>query len=139
MGKSTVITWRGMMTKLMLAVYEAEGASRGRADGWEMNAMVVDVCSCLRLSRWGDTHNWMDVGHAVPRGSKITSQDRTEGSFRVVLQASIVLRILLRSLLHHPSLSYFNTNLLTAKYERSVVLHRQDQLGRIQNHLGWRS
>jgi hypothetical protein len=63
-GKSTVVTWRGsellfysglrdgglmrrwvVMTKLMLAVYEAEGASRGRADGWEMNAMVVDVSS----------------------------------------------------------------------------------------------
>lgn len=60
--KTSVITWRGsecarvarmteadsgtaVMTKLMLAVYEVEGASRGRADGWEMNAMVIDVRS----------------------------------------------------------------------------------------------
>ncbi|KAL8276920.1 hypothetical protein RQP46_010648 [Phenoliferia psychrophenolica] len=42
LGKINVITWRGMMTKLMLAVYEVEGASRGRADGWELNAMIVD-------------------------------------------------------------------------------------------------
>lgn len=32
------------MTKLMLAVYEAENAAMGRrVDGWEMNAMVLDV------------------------------------------------------------------------------------------------
>lgn len=49
LGKINVITWRGMMTKLMLAVYEVEGASRGRADGWELNAMVVDVSPCLHL------------------------------------------------------------------------------------------
>ncbi|GAA5952093.1 hypothetical protein JCM21900_006248 [Sporobolomyces salmonicolor] len=51
LGKISVITWRGMMTKLMLAVYETESASRGaRADGWEMNAMVVDGCLYLEES-----------------------------------------------------------------------------------------
>lgn len=44
LGKISVITWRGMLTKLMLAVYEADNVANGRrADGWEMNAMVVDV------------------------------------------------------------------------------------------------
>ncbi|GAA6015653.1 hypothetical protein JCM11491_007185 [Sporobolomyces phaffii] len=51
LGKIAVITWRGMMTKLMLAVYETENASRGmRADGWEMNAMLVDGCLYLEES-----------------------------------------------------------------------------------------
>lgn len=44
LSKTHVITWRGMMSKLLLAVYEAEGVSRGnRSEGWEMNAMVIDV------------------------------------------------------------------------------------------------
>jgi len=44
LGKISVITWRGMMTKLMLAVYEVDNVATGRrGDGWEMNAMVVDV------------------------------------------------------------------------------------------------
>lgn len=48
LSKVSVITWRGMMTKLMLAVYEAENAAKGRrVDGWEMNAMVLDV-RCAR-------------------------------------------------------------------------------------------
>ncbi|GAA5991864.1 hypothetical protein JCM5350_002731 [Sporobolomyces pararoseus] len=51
LGKIAVITWRGMMTKLMLAVYEVENASRGmRADGWEMNAMLIDGCLYLEES-----------------------------------------------------------------------------------------
>ncbi|GAA5884751.1 hypothetical protein JCM16303_005259 [Sporobolomyces ruberrimus] len=51
LGKIAVITWRGMITKLMLAVYETENASRGmRADGWEMNAMLVDGCLYLEES-----------------------------------------------------------------------------------------
>lgn len=43
--RANVITWRGMMSKLLLAVYEVESASNrgGRADGWEMNGMVIDV------------------------------------------------------------------------------------------------
>ncbi|KAK4335761.1 Decapping nuclease, partial [Rhodotorula toruloides] len=49
--KVSVITWRGMMTKLMLAVYEAENAAMGRrVDGWEMNAMVLDGCLYLEES-----------------------------------------------------------------------------------------
>lgn len=44
LSKIKLITWRGMMTKLLLAVYEAESASSsGRAEGWQMNAMMVDV------------------------------------------------------------------------------------------------
>ncbi|GAA5843549.1 hypothetical protein JCM5353_005452 [Sporobolomyces roseus] len=51
LGKIAVITWRGMMTKLMLAVYEMEDFSRGmRADGWEMNAMLIDGCLYLEES-----------------------------------------------------------------------------------------
>ncbi|GAA5948851.1 hypothetical protein JCM3765_003926 [Sporobolomyces pararoseus] len=51
LGKIAVITWRGMMTKLMLAVYEMENASKGmRADGWEMNAMLIDGCLYLEES-----------------------------------------------------------------------------------------
>ncbi|GAA5926765.1 uncharacterized protein JCM15063_000364 [Sporobolomyces koalae] len=51
LGKVAVITWRGMMTKLMLAMYEAESASKGmRADGWEMNAMLIDGCLYLEES-----------------------------------------------------------------------------------------
>jgi len=50
LGKIAVITWRGMMTKLMLAVYEMENVSRGmRADGWEMNAMLIDVSSSFSV------------------------------------------------------------------------------------------
>ncbi|GAA6061531.1 hypothetical protein JCM10212_004521 [Sporobolomyces blumeae] len=55
LDKVAVITWRGMMTKLMLAVYEAEaaasraGASQ-RAEGWEMNAMLVEGCLYLEES-----------------------------------------------------------------------------------------
>jgi len=48
------------MTKLMLAVYEMENVSRGmRADGWEMNAMLIDVSSslsALRLRITPDVH-----------------------------------------------------------------------------------
>lgn len=48
--KNNVYTWRGMMTKLLLAVYEVESAANrgggGRAEGWEMNAMVLDVSQC---------------------------------------------------------------------------------------------
>ncbi|BGP33246.1 decapping endonuclease targeting mRNA [Rhodotorula toruloides] len=51
LSKVSVITWRGMMTKLMLAVYEAENAAKGRrVDGWEMNAMVLDGCLYLEES-----------------------------------------------------------------------------------------
>ncbi|GAA5822437.1 hypothetical protein JCM3770_000270 [Rhodotorula araucariae] len=51
LGKISVITWRGMMTKLMLAVYEVDNAASGRrGDGWEMNAMVVDGCLYLEES-----------------------------------------------------------------------------------------
>lgn len=51
LGKISVITWRGMLTKLMLAVYEADNVEQGRrGDGWEMNAMVVDVCPFLPLT-----------------------------------------------------------------------------------------
>lgn len=44
LAKIAVITWRGMMTKLMTCLYEAESAAsgRGRADSWELNAMVID-------------------------------------------------------------------------------------------------
>lgn len=48
LSKITVFTWRGMMTKLLLAVYEVESAATrggGRAEGWEMNAMMLDVSS----------------------------------------------------------------------------------------------
>ena len=35
------------MTKLLLSVYEVDSANgsggKSRADGWEMNAMIVDV------------------------------------------------------------------------------------------------
>ncbi|KAK4701024.1 RAT1-interacting protein, partial [Phenoliferia sp. Uapishka_3] len=51
LGKVNVITWRGMMTKLMLAVYEVEGASQGRADGWELNAMMIDGTLYLEDSK----------------------------------------------------------------------------------------
>ncbi|ORY84632.1 RAI1 like PD-XK nuclease-domain-containing protein [Leucosporidium creatinivorum] len=48
--KNNVYTWRGMMTKLLLAVYEVEntalsqlGGGGGRGgEGWEMNGMVLD-------------------------------------------------------------------------------------------------
>ncbi|BGP25699.1 decapping endonuclease targeting mRNA [Rhodotorula toruloides] len=51
LSKVSVITWRGMMTKLMLAVYEADNAAKGRrVDGWEMNAMVLDGCLYLEES-----------------------------------------------------------------------------------------
>ncbi|GAA5908067.1 hypothetical protein JCM8208_003677 [Rhodotorula glutinis] len=51
LGKTSVITWRGMMTKLMLAVYEVDNVASGRrGDGWEMNAMVVDGCLYLEES-----------------------------------------------------------------------------------------
>ncbi|GAA5827356.1 hypothetical protein JCM11251_003779 [Rhodosporidiobolus azoricus] len=51
LSKISVITWRGMLTKLMLAVYECENVSQGRrGDGWEMNAMVVDGCLYLEES-----------------------------------------------------------------------------------------
>ncbi|GAA5839329.1 hypothetical protein JCM9279_005907 [Rhodotorula babjevae] len=51
LGKISVITWRGMMTKLMLAVYEVDNLASGRrGDGWEMNAMVVDGCLYLEES-----------------------------------------------------------------------------------------
>ncbi|CDR39788.1 RHTO0S04e09472g1_1 [Rhodotorula toruloides] len=51
LSKVSVITWRGMMTKLMLAVYEAENAAKGRrVDGWEMNAMVLDGCLYIEES-----------------------------------------------------------------------------------------
>ncbi|BGP41226.1 decapping endonuclease targeting mRNA [Rhodotorula kratochvilovae] len=51
LGKISVITWRGMMTKLMLAVYEVDNAaSARRGDGWEMNAMIVDGCLYLEES-----------------------------------------------------------------------------------------
>lgn len=44
LGKIAVMTWRGMLTKLMLAVHEVDNLASGRrGDGWEMNAMVVDV------------------------------------------------------------------------------------------------
>ena len=33
-----------MMTKLLLSVYEVDSsAGKSRADGWEMNGMIVDV------------------------------------------------------------------------------------------------
>lgn len=43
-----VVTWRGIMSKLLVAVYEVDNAATatgggGRADGWELNAMVIDV------------------------------------------------------------------------------------------------
>lgn len=42
-----LITWRGMLSKLLLAAYEVETAQRndlGRpSDPWEVNAMLVDV------------------------------------------------------------------------------------------------
>ncbi|GAA5864828.1 hypothetical protein JCM8547_009244 [Rhodosporidiobolus lusitaniae] len=51
LGKTSLITWRGMITKLMLAVYEADNVSQGRrGDGWEMNAMLVDGCLYLEES-----------------------------------------------------------------------------------------
>ncbi|GAA5987321.1 hypothetical protein JCM10908_001908 [Rhodotorula pacifica] len=52
LAKTALITWRGMLTKLMLAVYECENvATLGRrADGWEMNAMLVDDCLYLEES-----------------------------------------------------------------------------------------
>lgn len=44
LAKTKLITWRGMLTKLLLAVYEAENVANGRrADGWDMNAMLIDV------------------------------------------------------------------------------------------------
>ncbi|GAA6009996.1 hypothetical protein JCM10207_007511 [Rhodosporidiobolus poonsookiae] len=51
LGKTSLVTWRGMLTKLMLAVYEAENVAQGRrGDGWEMNAMLVDGCLYLEES-----------------------------------------------------------------------------------------
>lgn len=48
LAKVEVITWRGMMTKLMTAVYEAEQAiQRRRTESWEMNAMMIDVSQIL--------------------------------------------------------------------------------------------
>lgn len=49
MSKIKLITWRGMMTKLLLAVYEVDSAARGnRADGFQMNAMVLGVSTLAR-------------------------------------------------------------------------------------------
>ncbi|GAA5933211.1 hypothetical protein JCM10213_001222 [Rhodosporidiobolus nylandii] len=51
LSKISVVTWRGMLTKLMLAVYEVDSVDQGRrGDGWEMNAMVVDGCLYLEES-----------------------------------------------------------------------------------------
>ncbi|TNY24309.1 RAI1-domain-containing protein [Rhodotorula diobovata] len=51
LGKIAVMTWRGMLTKLMLAVHEVDNLASGRrGDGWEMNAMVVDGCLYLEES-----------------------------------------------------------------------------------------
>ncbi|GAA5889479.1 hypothetical protein JCM6882_007046 [Rhodosporidiobolus microsporus] len=51
LSKISLVTWRGMLTKLMVAVYECESVSQGRrGDGWEMNAMVVDGCLYLEES-----------------------------------------------------------------------------------------
>ncbi|BGP56353.1 decapping endonuclease targeting mRNA [Rhodotorula sphaerocarpa] len=51
LAKTGLITWRGMLTKLMLAVYECENVANGRrADGWEMNAMLVEDCLYLEES-----------------------------------------------------------------------------------------
>jgi RAT1-interacting protein len=56
MSKTKLITWRGMMTKLLLAVYEVEGASRGtRADSFQMTAMVLDVRG---VWSWRHAHAW---------------------------------------------------------------------------------
>lgn len=54
LAKTAVITWRGMLTKLLLAVYEADNLNNGkRADGWDMNAMLVDVSPPLEMSKPG--------------------------------------------------------------------------------------
>ncbi|GAA5867011.1 hypothetical protein JCM3774_003755 [Rhodotorula dairenensis] len=51
LAKTKLITWRGMLTKLLLAVYESENVANGRrADGWDMNAMLVDDCLYLEES-----------------------------------------------------------------------------------------
>lgn len=46
-AKTTVISWRGMLSKLLLAVYDVESSNAGgrgrKADGWELNGMVLDV------------------------------------------------------------------------------------------------
>ncbi|GAA6028825.1 hypothetical protein JCM8097_007413 [Rhodosporidiobolus ruineniae] len=51
LSKLNAVTWRGMLTKLMLGVYETENVAQGRrGDGWEMNAMLVDGCLYLEES-----------------------------------------------------------------------------------------
>lgn len=55
LAKTAVITWRGLLTKLLLAVYEADNVNNGRrADGWDMNAMLVEV-SLRDLRKGGGT------------------------------------------------------------------------------------
>lgn len=137
LGKIQVVTWRGMMTKLMLAVYEVEGASRGRADGWQMNAMVVDV----RLSIPGRRIllTLLSPGRLVSRRSQVSHKDRVQSGVRIVLQASVLLRLLFRSVLDYGALSLLPAGLLSSQHERSVVQRRQDEPRRLSSHRRRRS
>lgn len=82
------VTWRGMVTKLMLAVYDTEQAiQRRRTESWEMNVMLIDVSglwtvqSCRRpvqkltLPLRNATH----AGRALPRGLGDACQARSQG------------------------------------------------------------
>ncbi|SGZ12437.1 BQ5605_C028g10505 [Microbotryum silenes-dioicae] len=58
LDKVNIITWRGMITKLLLAVYEVEAAHndaansrRTRAEGWEMNVMLLGNTLYLEESK----------------------------------------------------------------------------------------
>ena len=42
--KTAVITWRGMLTKIMTCIYE-------ETEGWEMNAMMLDGCLYLEENK----------------------------------------------------------------------------------------
>ncbi len=42
--KTAVLTWRGMLTKIMTCIYE-------ESEGWEMNAMMLDGCLYLEENK----------------------------------------------------------------------------------------
>ncbi|SCZ95270.1 BZ3500_MvSof-1268-A1-R1_Chr11-2g03396 [Microbotryum saponariae] len=69
LDKVNIITWRGMITKLLLAVYEVEAAHndaansrRTRAEGWEMNLMLLGVGSGMRHQESDWTCNSTNLG-----------------------------------------------------------------------------
>jgi hypothetical protein len=98
--KANLLTWRGMMSKLLLSCYDVESARQprgGRSNPWEMNAMVVDVTSTSLPNSFVDVadSSIQHLGNALPGRVHVTSEDGLEIRIGGVISITILLWLFL--------------------------------------------